>query len=196
MSSHFGTLSHEDLSWGHGPKVMEIFLEPTCPFSGRAFLKLMPLLEAVGSDRLTVKIRLNSQPWHTFSSVVSRAILAASSTDGGKEAAYRVMAAVFEHREDYILAEHCRGPNMDCAPAEILRRLAEHSGLDLRIAFEHKELTNLMKLHARYARQNGVHATPTFMVEGLVNDKMSSGGEIDAWMAELGLEEKLEARVS
>jgi hypothetical protein len=25
---------------------------------------------------------------------------------------------------------------------------------------------------------------------------VSSGGEIDAWMAELGLEEKLEARVS
>jgi hypothetical protein len=76
MATYFGAEEYNDLSWGDGPRVMEIFLEPTCPFSGRAFFKLMPLLDAVGRDRLTVKIRINSQPWHIFSSVVSRAILA------------------------------------------------------------------------------------------------------------------------
>lgn len=191
MAADNNAQTYDDLSWGHGPKIMEIFLEPTCPFSGRAFFKLMPLLEAAGRDRLTVKIRINSQPWHTFSSVVSRAILAASGTEGGKEAAFRAMAAVFEHREDYILAEHRRGPNMECTPEEILRRIAEHSGLDLRKEFERKEVTNLMKFQVRYARQNGIHGTPTFMVDGLVNEKMSSGDEVEAWIAELGLDKKV-----
>jgi predicted DsbA family dithiol-disulfide isomerase len=76
---------------------------------------------------------------------------------------------------------------MQCSPAEILARVAEHSGLDLRSEFERKEVTDRMKLHARYARQNGIHGTPTFMVDGLVNDRMSSGDEIADWLSELGL---------
>lgn len=47
-----------------------------------------------GEDRLTVKIRLLSQPWHLFSGMVNRALLAASTTEGGREAARRVMAAL------------------------------------------------------------------------------------------------------
>lgn len=31
---------HADvLVWGHGPEIFEVFLEPTCPFSVRAFNK-------------------------------------------------------------------------------------------------------------------------------------------------------------
>ncbi|RMU05064.1 hypothetical protein ALP36_04968 [Pseudomonas syringae pv. coriandricola] len=33
---------HSDaLSWGHGPRLFEVFLEPTCPFSVKAFFKLV-----------------------------------------------------------------------------------------------------------------------------------------------------------
>ena len=36
-------------------------LEPTCPFSIRAFGKLEDLLDKAGEDRITVKVRLQSQ---------------------------------------------------------------------------------------------------------------------------------------
>ena len=33
-------LNAQPLVWGHGPRTLEVFLEPTCPFSVRAFNKL------------------------------------------------------------------------------------------------------------------------------------------------------------
>jgi hypothetical protein len=50
----------DPLVWGHGPRVFEVFLEPTCPFSVKAFGKLDDLLAQAGEDRITVKLRLQS----------------------------------------------------------------------------------------------------------------------------------------
>jgi hypothetical protein len=72
-------LQAQPLVWGHGPRTFEVFLEPTCPFSVRAFNKLDDLLDEVGADNVTIKIRLQSQPWHLFSGVIVRCILAAST---------------------------------------------------------------------------------------------------------------------
>lgn len=33
-------LNAQPLVWGHGPRTFEVFLEPTCPYSVRAFNKL------------------------------------------------------------------------------------------------------------------------------------------------------------
>ena len=35
----------DPLHWGHGPRVFEVFLEPTCPYSIKAFGKLDALLD-------------------------------------------------------------------------------------------------------------------------------------------------------
>ncbi len=70
----------DPLVWGRGARVFEMFLEPTCPFSARAFGKLDELLAQAGEDRVTVKIWLQSQPWHLFSGIVVRCVLAASNS--------------------------------------------------------------------------------------------------------------------
>ena len=90
----------DPLVWGHGPRVFEVFLEPTCPFSVKAFGKLDDLLALAGEDRITVKLRLQSQPWHMYSGVIVRCILAASTLESGKVAAKSVMAAVAAHRKN------------------------------------------------------------------------------------------------
>jgi len=177
----------DPLVWGQGPKTLEVFLEPTCPFSGRAFGKLDALLARAGEDRLTLKIRLQSQPWHQFSPVVTRAILAAAATPGGKAAAKAVMAAVFANREAYVLDRHCSGPNLDLSVRDILALIEHHSGVAVAAAFEQPSLELDMKWQARYARQNGVHTTPTFMIDGLVAPDMGSGDEMAVWLAKLGL---------
>ena len=84
----------DPLVWGHGPRVFEMFLEPTCPFSVKALGKLDDLLMAAGEDRITVKVRLRSQPWHMYSGVIVRCIVAASTVEGGRDTAKAVMAAV------------------------------------------------------------------------------------------------------
>ena len=106
----------DPLVWGHGPRVFEAFLEPTCPFSVKAFGKLDDLLAQAGEDRITLKLRLQSQPWHMYSGVIVRCILGASTLERGKEAAKAVMAAVAAHREEFEFERHCRGPNMDATP--------------------------------------------------------------------------------
>lgn len=175
------------LEWGRGSKVLEVFLEPTCPYSGRAFGKLETLLARAGEDRLTIKIRLQPQPWHTFSPVTTRAILAASTTSGGREAARKVMAAIYARREEFEPTDHCRGSLLDDSPAAIIARIEKHSGLALREAFEQSELTQAVKWQAKYSRQNGIHVSPTFMVDGLISPDMSSGDEVEAWLAKMSL---------
>src|SRR5579862_5671783 len=175
----------DPLVWGHGPRVFEVFLEPTCPFSVKTFGKLDDLLAQAGEDRITVKLRLQSQPWHMYSGVIVRCILAASTLDGGKESAKTVMAAVAAHREEFEFERHCGGANLDATPNHIIARIEGYSGVKLVEAFRIRDLDREIKLHCRYARQNGIHVSPTFMIDGLVQTDMSSGDAVSAWVSRL-----------
>jgi protein-disulfide isomerase len=175
----------DPLVWGHGPRVFEAFLEPTCPYSVRAFGKFDDLLTQAGEDRITIRIWLQSQPWHMYSGVIVRAILAASTLAGGKESAKAVMAAVGAHREEFEFERHARGPNMDATPNDIIKRIESHSGVNVAEAFAIPDLDREIKAHCRYARQNGIHVSPTFMVDGLVQADISSGDAVADWAARL-----------
>lgn len=175
----------QPLEWGHGPRIFEVFLEPTCPFSVKAFNKLNALLEQAGEDKITVKIRLQSQPWHLFSGVIVRCILAASTLPEGKAAAHKVMQAVADRREEFEFTDHCSGPNMQATPEEIIARIERYSGVLLADAFARPELQTEIKWHCKYARQNGIHVSPTFMVDGLVQPDLGSGDEVAVWVKRL-----------
>jgi hypothetical protein len=175
----------DPLIWGHGPRAFEVFLEPTCPFSVRAFGKLDDLLTQAGEDRITVKIRLQSQPWHMYSGVIVRCILAASTLQGGKAAAKTVMAAVAAHREEFEFDRHCRGANMSATPNDIIARIEGYSNVKLAEAFAIPDLDREIKWHCKYARQNSIHVSPTFMIDGLVEPGMSSRDAVADWVSRL-----------
>jgi hypothetical protein len=180
------TAWHADpLAWGHGPRVFEVFLEPTCPYSVRAFNKLDDLLAQAGENRITVKIRLQSQPWHMYSGVITRCILAASTLQGGKETAKSVMAAIGAHREEFEFERHRSGPNMDATPNDIIARIERYSGVQLAETFAIPDLDREIKWHCKYARQNGIHVSPTFMIDGLVEPAISSGDTVSDWASRL-----------
>ena len=139
---------HADpLVWGHGPRVFEAFLEPTCPFSVRALGKFDDLLAEAGEHRITLKIHLQSQPGHMYSGVIVRCILAASTLEGGKQSAKSVMSAVAAHREEFEFERHCRGPNMDATPSEIIARIERYSDMKLAEAFAIPDLDREIKWH-------------------------------------------------
>ncbi len=175
----------DPLTWGHGPRVFEMFLEPTCPFSVKAFGKLDETLAAAGADRITIKIRLQSQPWHMYSGVIVRCILAASTLPAGKAAAKAVMAAVAAHREEFEFTRHSGGPNMDATPNDIIARIEAYSGVKVANAFALPTLDRDVKWHCKYARQNGIHVSPTFMIDGLVQLDISSGDAVADWVSRL-----------
>src|SRR5205823_8677180 len=146
----------DPLVWGHGARVFEVFLEPTCPFSVKAFGKLDDLLDHAGEDRITIKLRLQSQPWHMYSGVIVRCIVAASTLHSGKAAAKAVMAAVAAHREEFEFERHCSGPNLDATPNDIIAKIERYSGVKLAEAFAIPDLDREVKWHAKYAPQNGI----------------------------------------
>jgi len=174
----------DDLVWGTGPRVFEVFLEPTCPYSGKAFGKLDQLL-AMAGDKITLRIRLHSQPWHMFSGVVVRCVLAAATLPAGREAAKAVLAAVAAHREEFEFEHHATGPNRDATPNEIIRRIESYSDLKLIDAFDRPDLDKAVRWQARYARQNGIHVSPSFMIDGIVQADMSSGDAVADWVSRL-----------
>jgi protein-disulfide isomerase len=179
------TRKADPLFWGTGDRVFEMFVEPTCPYSVRAFGKIDALLAHAGANRITVKVRMQSQPWHMYSDVVIRCVLAASMLEGGRENAKRVLEAVGEHRMAFEFEAHCQGPNMDVTPREIIGRLEDWSGIALAEAFEAPELTAEVKWHAKYARQNGIHVSPTFMIDGLAHLDIGSGDPVEDWAKRL-----------
>ncbi|KFD18456.1 hypothetical protein GTPT_2646 [Tatumella ptyseos ATCC 33301] len=174
-------LSEKALTLGHGPALLEVFLEPTCPFSVRAFNKLAGLVSLAGEEQLSVRIYLQSQPWHMFSGVIVRCILAAKTLPEGNAAALKIMQAVGEHREEFEFEDHCRGPNMTATPQQIIERIEKYSGIRVSDAFDKPELQQLIKWHCKYSRQNGIHVSPTFMINGLIQADMGSGEEISQW---------------
>lgn len=181
MSQKTDTRPLASIQLGHGNVELEVFLEPTCPFSKRAFEKLPSLVSAVGEDKLTVNIRFVSQPWHLFSGIVTRSILAASATDGGTAAALKAMAAIYQNRDNFEFENHCSGPNMNRTPAEIVDDISKLTGIDLSEAFKLKSVDQALRWHTKYSRQNGIHSSPTFVINGLVEPAMSSGQTIEEW---------------
>jgi hypothetical protein len=175
----------DPLTWGRGPRLFEMFLEPTCPFSVRAFGKLDDLLVQAGEDRLTVKIRLQSQPWHMYSGVIVRCVLAASTLRGGKDTAKTILTAIATHREEFEFTKHCSGPNMASTPNDIIARIERFSGIGLAEAFAIPDLDREIKWHCKYGRQNGIHVSPTFMIDGLVQPDISSGEAVSDWVSRL-----------
>jgi hypothetical protein len=129
-------------------------------FPSRLSAKLEDLLDQAGEDRITVKVRLQSQPWHMYSGVIVRCILAASTLERGKTAAKSVMTAVAAHREEFEFDRHCSGPNLDATPNDIIRRIERYSGVKLAEAFAIPDLDREVKWHCRHARQNGIHVSP------------------------------------
>src|SRR4029077_6420122 len=47
------------------------------------------------------------------------------------------------------------------------------------------DLDREVKRHCRYARKNGIHVSPTFIMDGLVQTDMSSGDPGADWVARL-----------
>jgi hypothetical protein len=160
-----------------------VFLEPTCPFSVKAFGKLDNLLSEAGEDRITVKLRLHSQPWHML--LGRDRGLAASTLESGKAAAKSVMAAVAAHPEGFEFDRHRGGSNLDATANDIIRRIERYSGVKVARAFAIPDLDGEVKWHCKYARQNGIHVSATFMIDGLVEADMSSGDSVADWLSRL-----------
>ena len=92
------------------------------------------------------------------------------------------MRAVFANRDKFELEDHRTGPDLETPPNALIRRIEEKSGVAIADAFQISGLERVIKRHTRYARQNGIHESPEFIVDGLVDRSMNSGQSVDEWI--------------
>ncbi|KAK9379303.1 thioredoxin-like protein [Kockiozyma suomiensis] len=184
------------------PHTIELYLDYVCPFSLKLFNQvyhnLLPAIaEKFPSGSFTFVFRQQIQPWHPSSTLVHEAALAVERLDASKfwqfsDALFAVSAEYY----DTAVADETRVQTY-----ERLAELASKSvGVDKKAFLElltikpsedgkphnsGNQITNDLKLFIRQARQTSIHVSPTVLVDGIVDNNISSGWTVDQWIAKL-----------
>jgi hypothetical protein len=109
------------------------------------------LLDQAGEDRITVKLHLQSQPWHMYSGVIVRCMLRLDPRRRKECRGIRHGGSGRVSRE-FEFDRHCSGPNLDATPNDIIRQVERYSGVKLAEAFAIPDLDHEVKWHCKYAR--------------------------------------------
>lgn len=188
------------------PHIVNLYLDYNCPFSAKIFFKLekvIPTLNQKHPDSFQFVFVNVVQPWHPNSvllheyALVVAQLLKAKAPESSNELFWRVSHFLFENKEQFydsatvnlgrndiykkindVIFETV---NLPFGESEVLR------GLEIDDESEPEKATNAgndatvdVKYFTRYLRGVGVHVTPTISVDGIVNDSVSSGLEVEA----------------
>ncbi|KAG0698701.1 hypothetical protein DFH29DRAFT_940337 [Suillus ampliporus] len=162
------------------PHTLDIFLDYVCPFSAKLSFAidniLKPLVDVGGLyyGKVKVIMRLQVQPWHATSTYTHEAGL-----------------ALFKQQTEFF-----DGPSSTMTPLQIREKLA---GIAAQVITKEqlamfKELLKLkptpnggigvtddLKYTIKFARQNGVHVSPTALWDGLIANQISSSWGEKEW---------------
>jgi protein-disulfide isomerase len=191
----------------HPPTNPPTDLDYVCPFSAKLFntVYTTPLRQTLldkYSERVVTIFRQQIQPWHPSSTLVHEAALAVLRVAPDKF--YDFSAALFAKQADFFdanvvnetrnatykrLAKIAAGVGIDEKEVygllEISDKPAEDGGLNVG-----NGVTADVKTVVKMNRLVGVHVTPTVVVNGVVNNEISSGWTEKQW------EEWLEKNIS
>lgn len=131
---------------------------------------------------VSVKIVGIAQPWHTQSSVLHRALAAISLAK--PETTWAYLGALYEGAQNWSDAE-----TENLSENQMLEKLAQLAESVAGIAPEgfialckSSDVVNTLKAHARYARQNSLHVTPSLLFNGCKVADFSSSWTMDDWV--------------
>jgi len=190
--------------------VLELYVDYVCPFSKKQVLGvrdvLFPLLrENKAEGNLSVVLRQTPQPWHASSTLVHEAGIAAShlslagapSAQAASDKFWKFSYALFEVSDQFY-----DEPVENETTAQTRSRLADLAGS---VGFDRSEFLDQLKigkgnsgnktgtdlkLQVKLGRQNGIHVTPTAVLDGLVDPSISSSfgrEEWGKWLREKGI---------
>ncbi|KAG1760725.1 hypothetical protein EDD22DRAFT_899936 [Suillus occidentalis] len=177
------------------PHTLDIFLDYVCPFSAKLSFAidsiLKPLVDVGGLyyGKVKVIMRLQVQPWHATSTYTHEAALAVVRV--APEKFWPFSLALFKQQ-----AEFFDGPSSNMTPLQIRERLASIAAqliTEEQLAM-FKDLLKLkptpnggigvtddLKYTIKFARQNGVHVSPTALWDGLIANQISSSWAEKEW---------------
>ncbi|CCM01739.1 uncharacterized protein FIBRA_03805 [Fibroporia radiculosa] len=177
------------------PHTLDVFLDYVCPFSAKMVLVidgvLKPLLGSGGKYDGKVKLifRPQVQPWHATSTYVHEAGLAAARVS--PENFWKFATTLFKRQGEYFDI-----PASTMTPLQIREKLAELAGETLGRdkvgAFQQllalkstpnggNGVTDDVKYTVKFARQNGIHVSPTVVWDGVIAGEISSSWGEKEW---------------
>lgn len=192
------------VSNGLPPNTIEVYLDYACPFSGKLFKNwydnLLPLLESKYKGKFQFIFKNYVQVWHPTSNLLHEAGLVVAQLDPTSFLKFSYIA--FENIEEFYdtaTAHLSRNevyekiyslviePNFKSIPKKefldsliIKKTESNHSNSG-------NKATNDLKFFTKIGRQNGVHVTPTVLINGVKDQSIESSTPIDQ------VEEKLKA---
>ncbi|ANB15118.1 hypothetical protein AWJ20_2738 [Sugiyamaella lignohabitans] len=181
-----------------GAHTIEIYLDYVCPNSKRAFetlLKVFPEAEKANPGQFQFIFRHQIQPWHPSSTLVAEAGIAVAKLAPTKF--WDFSAALFKESDQYYdeaVWNETRGQTY-----ERLADLAHHSvGLEktkfldlVTVAPANppknagNKLDKDVKAFVRQSRQNGIHFSPTVVVDGIIDPSIDSHFDVEKWLSKL-----------
>ncbi|KAG1150912.1 hypothetical protein G6F37_004419 [Rhizopus arrhizus] len=175
------------------PHTIELYLDYVCPFSAKIYKKIReqvwPYIEQTYPDKVKFIFRQQVQPWHASSTIVHEAAIAVEKINDKKF--FEFSDALFEHQKEYF--DEALETKSRREIAKELAKLAETIGVPsdkvLELLFNGtgepknagNKVTNDLKLFIKIGRQNGIHVSPTLLLDGIRDDSVSSGWELDQW---------------
>ncbi|KAI5949183.1 hypothetical protein KGF57_004781 [Candida theae] len=185
------------------PHIVNLYLDYTCPFSAKLFLKLfqtvIPNLQKKHPDAFQFVFVNAIQPWHPNSIFLGEFALAYAKLlrenprGDEHESFWKFNKAVFENQKQFYDNSNIRltrneiyGQIYDVVSKELNLHVDKDKLLaELKIkeggepANEGNGATVDVKYFTRYQRTVGVHVTPSVTVDGIVDSSVSSGSSED-----------------
>ncbi|WRT65112.1 uncharacterized protein IL334_002054 [Kwoniella shivajii] len=197
-------LSLSFLRQGTGGQTLDVYLDPLCPFSGKVTRSIttnvLPLITKGGKyeGKLTVVPRIYPQPFHYYSTFHTEALIVFGKLY--PDLFWDYLLAIYDTQEQYF-----NQPSASMTPSEtrdklvlLATDLVEKKGKiagpksklfgEIRDRLEVKstpnggnEATDDLKYLIKVGRQNSIHVTPTVLLDGLIDNSVSSSWGKEEW---------------
>ncbi|KAK6454833.1 uncharacterized protein RJT20DRAFT_52514 [Scheffersomyces xylosifermentans] len=189
------------------PHIINLYLDYNCPFSGKLFFKLkdsvIPKLHEKHPGQFQFVFVNIIQPWHPnsvllheFSLVVAKILREGSQYKDTNDTFWTISEAIFKNQEEFYDSS-----NVTLTRNQIYEQIFDVVEKETNVPFTKEEVlsqlqikptkgkdnatnagngaTTDVKYFTKYLRGVGVHVSPTVSVDGIVNDNISSGAEVD-----------------
>lgn len=188
------SLTSTALRYGTGQNTIELFLDIVCPFSAKQFKTLYDEVFSSIPSNVSFIFRCQVQPWHPASTLTHESVIAVALLSPDKTWEYT--RKLYEESDKFYDSHTINEPRS--ATYYRLSKIASSVGineskfLDLVSIAGSKspdetgknggnQVTDLLKMHIKYGRQNGIHVSPTVVVNGLVDGSISSSFTKNDW---------------
>ncbi|KAI7883352.1 hypothetical protein K492DRAFT_229641 [Lichtheimia hyalospora FSU 10163] len=174
------------------PHTLEIYLDYVCPFSAKIYKRIReqvwPYVEQNYSGKLQLIFRQQVQPWHATSTLVHEAALAVEKVDPSKF--FPFSDALFDKQNQFFdeAVENKTRHQLVTEVAEIAATVGVPADKIISLLSPGSEVKNIgnavtndLKLCIKIGRQNGIHVSPTVLFDGLQDNSVSSGWDLDQW---------------